>query len=521
MAVETNLEREFKFDVDPRFDPPDLRTVAGRTERLPSQQLTTTYFDSADRRLWCRGITLRHRTEAEGDSTPRSPGKWTLKLPEPAGEVAALSRSELSWPGGADEIPGEAAAIVSGLVRRSRLQPVVGLSTERRRLLLHPPGPPNGPLAEMDDDIVTVTTGDREGLRFRQLEVEVLSEPEENGQAVLDEVLTELRRAGAAPGGGSKFAMAAGLEEYRPAGRPRERPQGLAEAVAGILGRDLDRLLDWDYRLRISEHSADPADLETEAVHQARVATRRLRSDLKTLNSVVDPVWAGHARADLQWVGDLLGRLRDEDVLVERVRRDADPADAAAVDELVRLLRSDRHLGATELCEALRSQRYLNLLDRLAAAAQSPPLVTGTGERPSGPLEDTLQSVLAARWRAARAGADELTGHPRDDELHHVRILAKRLRYSAEAVQPYLGKRARRAATDAESLQKCLGSLTDAANASRSLRELASHPAVTPDVAFVAGRIAGRAETEAEGARRKWRKVARRLSRPKTTAWLG
>jgi CHAD domain-containing protein len=530
MSVEMNLEREFKFDVDAGFDPPDLRPVAGRTERLPSQYLTTTYFDTPDRRLWAQGITLRHRTETEGDTEPGQTraGKWTLKLPEPVGSGTdgGTARSELSWPGGPADVPGDARATVAGLVRRARLEPVVVLSTERRRLLLHgpaagkEPAAGNGPLAEMDDDIVTVTSGEREGLRFRQLEVEVLGEAD-GQEAVLEEVVGRLRQAGAAPGGGSKFALAAGLDEYQPAARKKApRPAGLADAVGAMLRRDLERLMAWDYRLRIPVRPADPADLDTEAVHQARVAIRRLRSDVKTLNPVLDPVWAKHAHSDLKWIGDLLGRLRDEDVLVERVRRDSDPADKDAVEEVVRMLRSDRHLGATELCEALASARYLDLVDRLAAAAGSPPLVGPTGERPDSDLDDTLRSVVAARWRAARAGADELTASSGDDELHHLRILSKRLRYAAEAAEPYLGKPAARAAADAKSLQTTLGVLTDAVNASRELRELASHPSVTPAVAFVAGRIAGQAEVEMTAARRKWRKAARRLGRPKTASWL-
>ena len=58
----------------------------------------------------------------------------------------------------------------------------------------------------------------------------------------------------------------------------------------------LDRILDHDYRMRLE------AVLAARNVHQARVATRRLRSNLKTFRSVLDPVWLGHTRAELQLV---------------------------------------------------------------------------------------------------------------------------------------------------------------------------------------------------------------------------
>ena len=81
MTAERHLERELKFDVEPEWVAPDL-SGAGRIERLPDQRLETTYFDTAEYRLWSQGITLRHRVES--DAGPDSPGKWTVKLPEPA-----------------------------------------------------------------------------------------------------------------------------------------------------------------------------------------------------------------------------------------------------------------------------------------------------------------------------------------------------------------------------------------------------------------------------------------------------
>jgi CHAD domain-containing protein len=517
MPVETNLEREFKFDVPADFEAPDLRPVVGRTERLPEQHLTTTYYDTSDLRLWAQGITLRHRQEVEGDAATTGPGKWTLKLPEGDGGEES-SRTELSWKGGPGEVPVEAAGVIAGLVRRARLEPVVALSTDRRRLLLHDP---ERAWAEIDDDLVTVASGRRQGARFRQIEVELLGREEEGVAAVL----RQLRRAGAIPGGGSKFALAAGLDGTA-AGSGAETVDGapapgVVDVVRAILGADLDRLLAWDFRLRVPDADGDAAGIDVEAVHQARVAMRRLRSDLRTLSAVLDPVWSHHVQSDLKWVGGQLGRLRDEDVLAERIAAHRGDEDEDAVDELLRLLRADRHLGASELGEALASDRYMELLDRLQAAVGTPLLSAGDGENPAdASLEDTLTSLVAARWRAVRTEIDDLGRAPTDPALHQVRILAKRLRYAAEATGPYLGKRARRLAAAAKGLQSVLGDLNDAANASRTLRELASHPSVTPAVAFVAGHIAGKAEGEALRLRNKWRKAANELWSGQAGAWL-
>src|SRR5206468_1899371 len=58
---------------------------------------------------------------------------------------------------------------------------------------------------------------------------------------------------------------------------------------------------------------------DPEAIHQARVATRRLRSDLRTFEPLMDRDWTTRLRADLQWLGADLGDVRDLEVLRARL----------------------------------------------------------------------------------------------------------------------------------------------------------------------------------------------------------
>ena len=64
---------------------------------------------------------------------------------------------------------------------------------------------------------------------------------------------------------------------------------------------------------------------DPESVHQARVATRRLRSDLRTFESFVERPWAADLGADLRWIGSELGDLRDIEVLRDRLRSHSAP----------------------------------------------------------------------------------------------------------------------------------------------------------------------------------------------------
>ena len=69
------------------------------------------------------------------------------------------------------------------------------------------------------------------------------------------------------------------------------------------------------YKVRLGE---DPED-----IHQFRVATRRLRSDLRTFAELFPTEWVAGLRAELAWIGDRIGPVRDTDVLAGRLRAQA------------------------------------------------------------------------------------------------------------------------------------------------------------------------------------------------------
>jgi inorganic triphosphatase YgiF len=205
MPGESNVEREYKFEVDPAFEAPDLTACGAVVEILPDQHLTTTYYDSAGRDLWAGGVTLRLRDDGGGA------GKWTLKLPEPGAggqDPEASVRTEVTWKGRMADMPDDSGSTVAGLTGGVALEEAAVLESTRRRWLLRSTASED-PWAEVDDDLVTVVSGPREGLRFRQLELELLG-----AQGSPDRVLDALRAAGARPTGASKFGIAAGLEPH-------------------------------------------------------------------------------------------------------------------------------------------------------------------------------------------------------------------------------------------------------------------------------------------------------------------
>ncbi len=206
------------------------------------------------------------------------------------GVESTVDRMELSWNGMREDVPAEAIRILRGVVRRSMLGRVVVLESLRRRVVLQDA---NGTdLGEIDDDLVTVAHGTEKGLSFRQIEFEFggYLSPEDHDDLV-HAVLKKLRKAGAHPETEQKLAKALGratsITTTTKDSKDRiGRRASLHDVVRLGITDGLERVLDYDYRLRL-----DPADPPVRAVHQARVACRRLRSDLKTYGPLLDPSW--------------------------------------------------------------------------------------------------------------------------------------------------------------------------------------------------------------------------------------
>ncbi len=499
-----------KLGADRQFSLPDLRDLVKRTVRLPEQRLLATYFDTPDLRLWSRKITLRHRI---GDD--EGIGTWTLKLPR-SNSGPTLDRTELEWVGSPDFVPDRVTEILHGVVRRATLQKITSLETSRRRLMLQ--GGRQILLAELDDDLVVIHGGPHDGRRFRQIEVEL----NEADNSLLNRCIDRLCEAGAwIDTRGPKLARALDDDAVNGASSRSLGPRStMADVVRTSLQTAFDRILDHEYLLRLDEEDPPP-----EAIHQTRVAARRLRSDLQTFKSILDPLWVGHTRSDLKWLGGELGRVRDTDVLGQHLDLNGSPqiGDDKGVAGLREQLQDQRSTAADRVTDVLLSERYLLLLDKLHAAVERPPFLnvgSARGRRigPDQRASKALPKVVKRPWKKLQKEVQAADREPTDRKLHQIRIGAKRLRYAAEAAEAVVGKRARRVATAAEELQTQLGEHHDAVVAEAWLRGRAK--GASSKVAFSAGILAAeqirRQQLFREDWQAGWQKVDRRARE-----WLG
>lgn len=269
-------------------------------------------------------------------------------------------------------------------------------------------------------------------------------------------------------------------------------------------------------RLRAHERAAIDAT-DPEGVHQARVATRRLRSDLRTFSPLLEWAWVKALRSELRWLGDALGRTRDVDVLAARVRArvEALPGPTrAAARPILESLAQETAAAHAELLSVLSSDRYVMLRERLAEAAEDPALTAGA----AAPASTLLPSLVRGPWHALVEEVRRAGYEPTDSELHAIRIRAKRARYAAEAVALAVGKPAERFAKAAAALQGLLGEHQDAVVAQDWLGRWAEGAAT--DGAAVAQVLVESERRAALDVRGRWRAAWEKLAGPELTAWL-
>lgn len=501
--VKSNVEREIKLTVPEGWRLPSLNGVAGEltTAPRPRRTLTAAYFDTEDLRLARWGITVRHRT---GDASG-----WTVKLPE--GESGpAMVRRELGFEGAPTRVPDGVTGLLRAYLRGASLTTVAQLRTSRVGFdLLDAEG---SAVAEIVDDRVTIFEGRVVAGQFREVEVELtpLAPPDLLGTLV---AFLEAAGATATVDATPKVFRALGPKACDPPDvvvpvkvRGNERAQ---VAVTAALAKSVARIIGHDPGIRIGD---DPED-----VHQARVGTRRLRSDLRTFATLLDAAAVAPLRNELRWAAAELGRSRDADVLLDRLRNQTSrlsERDATGVSALLRRLVAEHDEARSAMLCALDSERYVVLLDRLVAVVRDPPFTCAADL----PAASVLPPLVAPAWRRLAKAMRAIDASSPEEALHAARIHAKRCRYAAEAVAPAIGEPASRLAKAVAQVQGVLGEHQDSTVAETWLRGAAA--GAEPAIVLVAGELIAMQRQQQAAARASLVKVWRKAKDKRLRSWL-
>jgi CHAD domain-containing protein len=462
----------------------------------------STWLDTFDWRLYRAGLMLRFEQARRGGRLLLSKADGTPQAEQPV----------TGWPRRprlAEDLPeGPVRDRIIVLTRPRALLPIVkAVSTVSVTRLLNADGKTVARLVT-DGTTVTAPTGTTAELPPRLAVTEVRGYP---GQA---------RKAAsllAAAPGISHASQSVFIAALTALGRhPADYTSGVeAEitaampapvAVARLLLRLLDTLeLNVDGVLR---------DIDTEFLHDLRVAVRRTRAAIKLLGGVLPAGLAEHYKTEFKWLGDLTTPTRDLDVhllgfgpmtgqLVDASPADLEPFRAFLVRRRAREFR--------RLATALRGPRFRAITDDWRKALLEIRDVGGPRRRRPTAAALALDTTGRAFRRIAAQGA-AITPESVPESLHDLRKRAKELRYLLEFFAPLHDPVAyRRVVGDLKSLQDCLGDFQDSqvqreeihALADAMLAERAAPAATLLAMGEIAAKLAlSQAEARADFARR-------------------
>jgi CHAD domain-containing protein len=477
------------------------------------------WLDTFDWRLHAAGLVLRQvngsgpgelvLTTAAGEAVLSQP----LTVPPPAGPSPRRAR----WPGLLSAIPDGAL--------RDRLGPVVQV-----RALL--------PLAKAEGTLIRLRVLDDELKTVARITVEDCSlahPPANTGPANTVPANTGPANTGPANTGPANTRAAGPLPPrltitpvrgYAPAAQRTARLLGAADgfepgaatASATVLAAAGREPGDYTGKIDVTLAGAMPArqalavillrladtieanvgfvlrDVDSEFLHDLRVAVRRTRSALKLAGDALPAGLADRFAPEFRWLGDLTTPTRDLDVYLSGLGQMGARLNAAApgdLDPFHAHLVTRRAAERRKLVRGLRSARFSTLMAGWRAAleeAAAPPRPPGRGHRrrPQGPDIATMAAARIARAyrRVAKRGAAIAAAGaqgPPAEQMHALRKRIKELRYLLEFFGSlYEPATLRRAVKNLKGLQECLGDFQDAHVQREAIREFAAEMAAQP-----------------------------------------
>ncbi len=463
MGTESDAPREIELKLE--VEPQDLAKILAHpvldeaSHGGPARQkLHAVYFDTPDRTLQQAGISLRVRRNGERRIQ-------TIKAAD-APKVIALARSEWEHEVEGDEPDfalAEGTALERFLTCRESIQPVFSVMTERTFQTLSF----GSSLIEVAADDGRVDAKER-AIRFGEVELELKNGvPEDLFRLAMELSAAAPLRLSFKTKAERGFEAASGDRLTRVKASPviLKRRMASAEAFQLIGASCLRHLMANEAIVRRTP--------EADAVHQMRVALRRLRAAISLFKAVVEDERRDRIKAELKWMAGVLGEARDLDVYIAKVLEPARASHAgdAGFDDLLAEYQQRRSRAYAAVQEAIASPRFLNGVLEAAAWIQAGNWLLDdrkpARKRRNKPVAVAAEEELDRRWRRIlKRGKNLVELDP--EERHRVRIDIKKLRYATEFFESLFkggaAKKRRRAALETlEALQEILGELNDIA----------------------------------------------------------
>ena len=246
-----------------------------------------------------------------------------------------------------------------------------------------------------------------------------------------------------------------------------ETSDTLAEAGRKVMLQQFQAMLSQEEGTRLGD--------DIEALHDMRVATRRLRAAFEVFADAFDPKQLKKHLKGLRATGRALGRVRDLDVFREKAQKylEEHPEEGPGLEPLLQSWQAQREKARLEMLAYLDSKEYLYFKEAFNVFIHTPGagVISLPGGNPVPAQVSELAPILIyERMASVRAYQAVLPGAP-IEQLHALRIEFKKLRYTVEYFKDVLGPLSKELISEFKSLQDHLGDLVDAQVAIQILQE--------------------------------------------------
>lgn len=186
--------------------------------------------------------------------------------------------------------------------------------------------------------------------------------------------------------------------------------------------------------MRINEAHIEK-DLDTEFLHDFRVATRRTRSALGQIKYVFPKKTTDRFKKDFSFVGKLSNELRDLDVYLlneDKYKAMLPPILRDDIDPLFDHLRKKRSKALQKVIRGLKAKKYAKTLKDWETFLNKPQRDSVTASNAKLPVIDLARNRIYKKYRNVVKVGSQILENTEDGMLHVLRIHCKKLRYLME-----------------------------------------------------------------------------------------
>ena len=380
---------------------------------------------------------------------------------------------------------------VNEVIYPRKLMEQILIRTNRRRYLVTSP---EGAKYELSFDTSSFSADalfkPKRAWQLHQLEAEIIEGSEKTLESMAQLISDTFNYPKA-----TKTKLEIAMAQLRVEPLLKKVPENLRVMLDDRLDAALKKILAVEFHWFEEQLSGAISDRDPEFVHQARVATRRMRSALILFHNAIPESTAVYFEERLKWLGILFGEVRDLDVFVINLTGYKNMIESFSKQKrkaLESLVIKQRRIPLMTLNEALKSRRFKNFESRMTKFLAEPCI--DCQDLPAGmkPIKEVAPRVITQKFESVVEQSKKTLANPQLNEFHALRIQMKRLRYTFEFLAPPYGGAFDDVIHRTVEIQDCLGELQDTVFNQKLIKNILKEwqgKLVDKDLIFILGEI--------------------------------